>query len=124
MALKIIIVDDEVKMVEGMKEFFELMGHAVFGCYNGGSALEVMKKEAPLLALCDLNLKDSPVTGLDVVKEITEKYPQTKVIIMTGYGGEQGIRDMCMKYNPFMYLDKPVDLAKIQEAIEGIDKNQ
>lgn len=124
MALKIIIVDDEVKMVKGMKDYFEVMGHTVFGCYAGDTALEIMKKETPKVALCDLQLKESLITGLDVIKEITEKYPQTKVIIMTGYGGEKGIKDMCMKYNPFMYLDKPVDLAKIQEAIEGIDKNK
>ena len=122
MAVKIMILDDEVKMVEGMKEFFEIMGYTVFGCFSGDQALDIMRQEVPQIALCDLNLKDSPITGLDVVKEITEKYPETKVILMTGYGEEKGIKDMCMKYNPFMYLDKPVDLVMIQEAKEGIDR--
>ena len=123
MSLRIMIVDDEAGLLDGLKDFFQAMGHTVFATLTGDEAVKILEKETLDVALCDLTLQNSTLTGLDVVKEITVKCPNTKVIIMTGHGRDKVIYDMCMKYNPYRYFDKPLDLLKIQEALKELEKN-
>ena len=124
MALKIMIVEDEANLLDGLKDFFQTMGHTVFATLTGDEAVKIVEKESLDVALCDLMLQNSSITGLDVVKEITLKRPEAKIIIMTGHGKDKAIYDMCMKYNPYQYLDKPIDLLQIQETLKKLEKNK
>ena len=124
MGLKVLILEDEHDMLEGLKNFFTAMGHNVFAALRGDEAINILEKEHPDVALCDLHLKDSPVTGLDVVKKISQDYRDTKVIIMTGFGADEDVRAACMKHNPYLFLDKPLDLIKIQNTLLEIEKSR
>lgn len=120
MERKILIVEDEMPQLTSQKYYFEKRGFVVFMTTKGDEALAIIAKEKPAAVLLDLHLKDSPVTGMDVLKETTEKYPGIKVIVMTGYGDDEETKNMCMKYNPYLFLSKPVSLVSLKEKLDGI----
>ncbi|MFA5143954.1 MAG: response regulator [Candidatus Omnitrophota bacterium] len=123
MALKMVILEDEVGLRDSLRDFFKSVGHTVFATARGDEALVMVEKESPHVILCDLHLEGSPITGIEVLKQTSQKHPNTKVIIMTGYGKEEGIVNVCNQYNPYMFLGKPVSIIKIQEALSEIEKN-
>jgi len=90
---------------------------------NGDEALKLIEKEHPKAVLLDLHLKDSSVTGMDVLKKTTEKYPGIKLIVMTGYGDNEDVKNSCMQYKPYLFLSKPVSLVDLKEKLEEVYSN-
>lgn len=122
MERKILIVEDEIPQLTSQKYYFEKKGFNVFMTTKGDEALAIIEKERPRVILLDLHLKDSPTTGMDVLQQTTEKYPETKLIVMTGYGDDEGVKSSCMKYNPYLFLSKPVSLVSLKEKLDEIFK--
>ena len=112
----LIIVDDEYIIRDGLVHFnWENFGFKVAGSASDGKeALELMGQHAVNLVITDLKM---PVMGgLELCDIIQKKYPQTKVIILTGYKefeyAQQAIRTGVVEY-----LLKPVELSAIEELI-------
>jgi DNA-binding NtrC family response regulator len=122
MALKMLILEDEVGLLESLRDFFKSVGHTVFATTRGEEALEIVEKELPHVILCDLQLADSSMTGIEVLKQTSEKHPNIKVIVMTGYGSEDSIVKVCNQYNPFLFLSKPISLISVHETLKEIEK--
>ena len=78
--IKLVLVDDHKMIREGLKNFlsdnpdFEIIGEAE----NGQECLDLLSNINPDLVLTDLNM---PVMdGLELTKEVKEKYPDMKII--------------------------------------------
>jgi len=83
MAKKILICDDE----EGIRESLKLIladHYELVLTDNSEQCLEFLKND-PAIGAVLLDIKMPKTHGLDVLKEIKEKYPAQKVIIITGY---------------------------------------
>ncbi len=117
MPYKILVVDDD-KMVR--KLFMDLLkkeNHIVKAASSGEEALALLNKEPFDAALLDIKLKG--MSGLDTLKEIKDKYPQTIVIMITGFGYDE---DLVLKSNELGcsgYLSKDLDLNQIMENLKN-----
>lgn len=80
MAKKILVVDDEAKIVELVKLYFEKSGFQVVVATDGQGALEAFDREKPDLMILDLNLPK--VDGLDVCRAI-RLVSQVPIIMLT-----------------------------------------
>lgn len=123
MSLKLLIVEDEEAMLETLKVFFTALGYTVFATGMGDKALEIVEKEHPHVGIYDLQLKDSPITGMEVLKQTRQKYPEVKVFVVTGFAGDEDIRNMCMQYKPYRLFGKPVPLEELQKHVAEIAKD-
>lgn len=120
MERKLLIVEDELPQLSSQKYYFEKRGFKVFMTTSGDEALKIIEKENPKAILLDLHLKDSAITGLDVLKQTTEEHPEMKIIVMTGYGDNDEIKNSCMQYKPYMFFSKPVSLVDLKEKLDEI----
>jgi two-component system alkaline phosphatase synthesis response regulator PhoP len=68
MAQRILIVDDERKIVQGLVAYFQQAGFETLVAYDGRSALDLVRREQPDLILLDLMLPE--IDGLDVCRQI------------------------------------------------------
>lgn len=68
MAQRILIVDDERKIVQGLVAYFQQAGFETLTAYDGHSALDLARREQPDLILLDLMLPE--IDGLDVCRQI------------------------------------------------------
>jgi len=81
---KILVVDDDKNIRFTITEFLIENGFTPIESPNGNSAIEVFKKEKPLLVLLDLKMPD--MNGIQCMQLMKEADPVTPVIIITGHG--------------------------------------
>ena len=106
--MKILIVEDEVLIREGMSDYLMECGYEVFEAGDGQEALDLFHREAPDLVLLDIQL---PIlNGLEVLKTI-RKTSSVPVLMLTAFG------EMADGY-----LEKPFSLSLLKVRIEAIFK--
>lgn len=116
---KILIIDDEVNIGILLSKFLTRNGFEVSTSSTGTSALELMTKESFHLVLCDYRLEDTD--GREILKTIKSLYPNTGVIIITGYSDIKLAVEL-IKMGAYDYITKPLYpdeiLNTINKAIE------
>lgn len=84
MALKpILIVDDEPIVRESLRDWLQDAGYKVMTAETGEQALELLATQDFSVLILDIRLPGR--TGIAVLKEVKEKKPDTKAIIITAY---------------------------------------
>lgn len=111
---KVLLVDDEREFVETLSERLLMRDvHSAF-VYDGQSALDVIRDEEPDVMILDLKMPG--INGIEVLRRVRQSNPRVEVIILTGHGSADD-RETCMQLGAFAYLQKPVDLALLNETI-------
>lgn len=85
---KILVVDDEEKIVQVIKSFLEHSGFMVYEAYNGNQALDLFDKVTPSLVILDLMLPD--MSGEEICKRLRKK-SSVPIIMLTAKVEEQDI---------------------------------
>ena len=114
---KILIVDDESGIVDEVKTYFIEEGYEVYAADTGKEGLESLEKNKPDLLMLDMKLPD--MSGIQVLKTCKEKYPLIKVIVITGYVDQQ-IIDEAERLGRDAFLEKPFNLERLQQEIDGL----
>ncbi|MBE9600611.1 sigma-54 dependent transcriptional regulator [Pedobacter sp. MC2016-24] len=116
---KILIVDDEVNIGILLSKFLTRNSFSVSTASSGLTAMECLSKETYDLVLCDYRLEDTD--GKEMLVKIKEKYPNTGVIIITGYSDIKLAVEL-IKLGAYDYITKPLYpdeiLNTINKAIE------
>lgn len=115
----IIIVDDESMIVEQLKLFLGDLGFQVTGYTDSVQAREVLKKQRFDILMTDLKMPN--VSGMDLVKVITDRKLDTRVIIFTGFATTESAID-AIKYGVYRYVSKPYNLAEVKDIVTNAVK--
>ena len=101
----VLVVDDDLIECRSLSEFLKLDGYQVDSATSGHEALEKLAKSSFDILLTDVNMPE--ITGFDLLSEVNEKYPDTAVILITGYGQIEGaVR--AIKEGAYDYITKPL----------------
>ena len=112
----LLIVDDEKNIRQGVARFLESCKYKVATADSGRQALELMSKCGEFdLVLSDWQMAE--MNGLELLKTIKEKFPDTIVILMTAYGTINNAV-AAMKAGAHDYFTKPFSLDQVQHAVE------
>ncbi len=113
--VKILIVEDEALISEGLREDIIDLGFVLPKVVNSGEkALKSIKADKPDLILMDIQIKGD-MDGIEVA-EIIKKENGPPVIFLTAYGNKEFIRRAKIT-EPFGYLIKPVDCHELNSTI-------
>jgi two-component system alkaline phosphatase synthesis response regulator PhoP len=82
---KILVVDDEPKIVQLARDYLEHAGFEVVTAHNGKTALSIVRAEKPDLLVLDLGLPE--MDGLDVTRSI-RKFSNVPIIMLTARAEE------------------------------------
>jgi len=113
--VKILVVDDEVIMRNLLLKILEQEGYLVTlaGSYNEATAkLNTAQID---IGLSDVKMPET--NGFELLKEIKNKWPQTAVIMMTGYGDAYTVKEALM-LGADEYVTKPFKSHEISLIIE------
>jgi len=117
--MKILIVDDEVNLLQSLGDVLRSKGFMVGTARNGLEALDRLKERFFDLIIADLKMPR--MGGMELLKVVRERYPQTAVVILTGYGTVKSAVD-AIKRGAYDYLVKPFVpdeiLLIIQKVVE------
>ena len=79
----LLVVDDEESIRITLGEALKDAHTTVRTAGTGGAAFEILEREPIDLILLDQNLKESGESGIDILREVRRRYPDTVVIIIT-----------------------------------------
>lgn len=114
MKAHILIVDDELVICKSCEKIFNREGHSVKYATSGKAAIEILKIETFDVVFTDLKMVD--MGGMEVLQVIHEKYPETVVVIITGYATIASAVET-MRYGAFDYLPKPFTPTEILNVL-------
>ena len=123
MVIKVFITDDHYMVIEGIRSLLqnekgiEWAGHAT----NAASCLAFLKQQQPDVILMDINLPDK--SGIDLCKEVKEKYPSVFVIGLSTFNQQSFIEKM-MNSGASGYVLKNATQEELMEAIEAVAKGK
>lgn len=127
MSKKILVVDDEKKLVNVLRGYLEQAGLDVVTAYDGKNALAAFRREKPNLVILDLNLPE--MDGLDVARAIRREHDaheaNTPIIMLTArvaetdrlIGLELGADDYVVK--PFSPREVVARVRAVLRRVEG-----
>lgn len=123
MATSVFIVDDHYMVIEGIRSLLqnekniEWAGHAS----NAGSCLAFLKQRLPDVILMDINLPDK--SGIDLCKEVKERYPSVFIIGLSTFNQQSFIQKM-MDNGASGYVLKNATQDELLEAIATVIKGK
>lgn len=82
--IRILVVDDEPSVCLALEGVLSRQGYRVVTTNNADEALSFLERLPVDLALLDLNMPG--MNGVQLMGEIKQRWPQTQVMILTGYG--------------------------------------
>ena len=110
----LLIVDDDNPFRERLSRAMEKKGFQVAQAESVKNGIESVKIKKPAFAVVDLRLNDG--NGLEVVKEIQTSNPESRIIMLTGYGNIP-TAVAAIKEGAIDYLAKPADADDVEKAL-------
>ena len=112
---KALIIDDEQPTLFMFNLFLDAFGYQVITAENAVSGIELFKKERPSIVFTDIKMPG--MDGLDTLKMLKSIDPAVQVIVMTGHG-DQDLMKQAMALDATAFLHKPIDRKALEEALE------
>jgi DNA-binding NtrC family response regulator len=113
--LRLMFVDDEDELVSALVERLELRGIDAVGVTSGDEALQHLRDEHFDVVIVDVKMPG--IGGLEVLRTISRRHPDVKVILLTGHGSAEDT-EIGRRLGAVAYLQKPVDLDDLLTTIE------
>lgn len=112
----ILIVDDEEDIRAAIAGILADEGYAARGAAGADSALAQAATRRPHLALLDIWLRDSPLDGLGLLKELRTRDPELSVIMISGHGTiETAVQAIHM--GAYDFIEKPFAAERMLLAV-------
>ena len=112
--MKILVVEDELDLLQSIGQGLKLDGYYVDLAGTGEEAMEFLNLENYDLVILDLNLPD--IFGIDILKEISVKNPDIKVIILTAHS-ELEMKILGLDLGASDYMVKPFHFEELEARI-------
>jgi DNA-binding response OmpR family regulator len=121
-AARILIVDDEVAVRASLREALNQDDMVIEEAASGEEALERLSLSPFELVLTDIRM--AGVSGLDLLASIKSQWPDTIVILLTGYASlDSAIQ--ALRQGAHDYLVKPASIHEVRASVrEGLEKRQ
>jgi len=116
MTKRLLVVDDDDAFRESMELEFTERGYQVLTAADPRTALTVAAMHRPQYAVVDLKLDSE--RGLEVVRDLVDRVPGIRAVVLTGYGSVATAVE-AIKLGAHHYLTKPCDPDALQTAFES-----
>ncbi len=121
--IRLLIIDDHEMVREGLKAMltaepdFEIVGDAA----NAEQAFELIKRLLPDVILLDIRLPG--ISGIDVCRTVTERYPETAVIILTTFTDETLVAQ-CIQAGARGFIVKDIERFDLKRSIRAVARGE
>ncbi len=112
---KILVIDDEQPTLKMFRLFLSAYGYDVLTAESGESGMACFDKETPDVVLTDVKMPG--MDGIEVLKRIKERSPQTEVIVITGHG-DMDLAIQALNMDATDFINKPVNRDALEQALK------
>jgi len=114
---KILIVDDEPDVQDVLADHLKSLGAQLSFASDGVVALDLLKKEAFDIVLCDIAMPN--MNGLELLAEVRHHCLPATFVMLTGFGDREKILK-ALRLGAIDFLDKPFDSEKLKSTITNL----
>ncbi|MFQ5751507.1 MAG: response regulator [bacterium] len=112
---RVLIVDDDLEFQRSLSKILQKAGYEVCVAADGLQASNMLSHEYYPLILLDVHMPGK--SGLELLKEVKQKSPESNVIIVTVNGATESLWEV-EKAGAFAFLSKPVKREQILHYVE------
>src|SRR5499427_300434 len=112
---KILVIDDESDIREGLELLLTTEGYTVELAHNGTEGIQKLESATYDLVLLDLMMPD--IGGMEVLEEVRKRDHETPIFMITAYGSVEAAVE-ALKLGANDYFSKPWDNEKLIIEIE------
>ncbi len=114
---RILIVEDEPKMVAGLRDNFEYEGYEVLTAHDGLEGLDRALASSPDLIVLDVMMPK--MSGLDVCRQLKMKRPSIPIIMLTARGQEVD-KVVGLELGADDYVTKPFSIRELLARVKAV----
>jgi two-component system response regulator HydG len=113
---KVLIVEDNETMREGISLTLKKLGHEVLAAENGHAGCRIFKKESPVdFVITDLKMDE--MDGMEVLRILRDEDPQVMILMITAYGTVETAVE-AMKLGAFDFISKPFSMDELKLKVD------
>lgn len=118
-SLRILVLDDNVEVAEGVAEILEISGYDVRLVHDGESAVSAFCSGDFDMGLFDVRMPGK--NGVEAYLQIRENLPKAKIALMSGYA-EDDLIQSALDNGALGLLSKPFDPEAMLDLVAGVHK--
>ncbi len=118
---RILVIDDDELVLTSLSEFLRLEGYSVDTARSFQEASAHLAASSYALAIADVAMPE--MDGFELLKMVHNRYPDTVVILVTGYGTIEDAVE-AMRLGAFHYVTKPLLDPEVKLLVERALKQQ
>ncbi len=111
---KILVIDDEKATLKMFRLFLDLYGFQIFMAESGEEGLLLFDREKPGIVLTDIKMPG--MDGIEVLKEIKRRSPETEVIVITGHG-DMDLAIQALNLDAADFINKPIQRQSLENGL-------
>lgn len=121
--VRVLLVDDHALVRAGIRSLLKEIEDVdvVAEASDGAEALAIAEREAPDLVITDIAMKG--LNGLETARRLRERYPQTRVMILSMHLGEEYVRQ-ALQSGAAAYLIKDAAASELELALRSVMRGE
>ncbi len=114
---KVLFVDDDAEIIDGLKRALRKEPYEIVWAYSGSEALEILSKEKIAVLVSDEKMPG--MTGSELLSRVRQMYPSMIRIMLTGNANVESAMNAIYDGWVYQYLHKPVKAADLASTIHN-----
>lgn len=111
---KILIMDDEEDLCKELTSYLTEQGYETSYALDGLEGLQLIENNRPDLLLLDIRMPK--INGLQVLEQLTERFPNLTVVVISGYLDAETTAK-AIECGAAASIDKPFKLEELHERV-------
>lgn len=112
----LLLVDDEENMISSLTRLLRREGYRILTAGGGAEGLEILANNRVDVIVSDQRMPQ--MTGVEFLRQVKIKYPETVRIVLSGYTELQSITDAINEGAIYKFLTKPWDDDQLRSNIQ------
>ncbi len=114
---RMLVVDDEANICSYLAELFRLEGWEVDTAYDGYEGVKLAADADYEIIIMDILMPR--MTGIEATREIMNRKPQTKIIVITGAPYRKQAEE-ALECGAKLFIKKPFSSERIIQAVKSL----
>jgi DNA-binding NtrC family response regulator len=115
---KLLVIDDNKEILEALYDFLSKKEYDVVPASNGLEGLKLIENEKQGFDVVITDLIMPDISGVALISIIKKKYPNTRVIAITGWGEHP--EALATEAEADHVLEKPFELSDLEKLIKKL----
>lgn len=116
---RILIIDDEEKLLNSLEDFFQTQGYEVMIAATGEDGIKLATDSPPSVVILDIMLPD--ISGYDVCREIKKKMPSVRILMLSARG-EEVDKVLGLELGADDYMTKPFGVRELLARVRVLSR--